>query len=68
MLKYFLVLKLLLRLANFEAMGVIEKTIFNKITNKVQKEHRTKAINLIPYYFSLLVANMLFTVRISAYL
>ena len=37
MLKYFLVLKLLLRLANLVAMGVIEKTIFNKITNKLKK-------------------------------
>ena len=35
MSKYFSVLKVLLRLANFDTIGATEKTIFDKITNKV---------------------------------
>ena len=42
MLKYVSVLKGLLRLANFEAICAIEKTTFNKITNKVYKKKKTK--------------------------
>ena len=44
MLKYFSVFKVLLRLANFDAIREIEKTIFNKITNKVKKEQSAKTI------------------------
>ena len=63
MLKYFSVLQVLLRLANFDAIGAIEKRIFNKITNNVQKEHSAKIIKLAPYYFSLFVTNLLFTYK-----
>ena len=35
-LKYFSVLKDLFGLANFDAIGAIEKAVFNKINNKVQ--------------------------------
>ena len=38
MLKYFSGLKALLRLANVDAIGPIEKTILNTITNKVLKK------------------------------
>ena len=44
MLKYFPVLKVLRRLANFDAIEAREKTIFNKITNKVKKEQISKMI------------------------
>ena len=44
MLKYFSVLKVLFRLANFDVIGAIEKTLFNKITNKVKKEQSAKTI------------------------
>ena len=42
MVKYFSVLKVFLRLANLDKIGAIEKTIFNKITNKVLKEQSAK--------------------------
>ena len=35
MLKYFLGFEILLRLANFDSIGAIQKMIFNKISNKV---------------------------------
>ena len=44
MLKYFSVFKVLLRLANFDAIRAIEKMIFNQITNKVKKEQSAKTI------------------------
>ena len=42
MIKYFSILKVLLRFANFNAIGAIRKTIFNKLTNKVQKQQSAK--------------------------
>ena len=41
-LKIFLVLKVLLRLGNFDAVGSLIKLIFNKIANKVKKRTRCK--------------------------
>ena len=46
MLKYYLILKVLLKLENFDAIGAIEKTINNKITNKVYKEQSARMIKL----------------------
>ena len=44
MLKYFSTLKVLLKLANFDAIRAMEKMIFNKIINKDEKEQRAKTI------------------------
>ena len=65
--KYFSILKVLLTLANFDTIWAIEKTIFNKITNKVLKKTHCKnhknLFNTIVVYLSLICY-----LRESAYL
>ena len=68
MSKYFLVLKVLLRLANFNAIAATEKTIFDKITiilkfKKIQNAETMKLISCSIPYLSLISH-----ICISAYL